>query len=171
MLPSTISKYPPLSSLCLTKPVLFYIPCVQRASLLVILSFTSLFLGAVGSQERRPSGCSGTRWRTRRRRQRRRPRTWLQLLLSHRSPNSTSDRIAYEDLDRWYELMAHGNAFLVISTWMEVLFCRCGYCFFFFSQLLSASFSILSFVFHLSAVMKSQVPECVCETLYLHGNF
>lgn len=42
-------------------------------------------------KERRPSGCSGTRWRMRRRRPRRRPRRWLQLQ-SLRNHSSTSDR-------------------------------------------------------------------------------
>lgn len=51
-----------------------------------------LFLDFLISQERCPSGCSGTQWRGRQRRLERQPRAWLQLLLSPRNPSTTSDR-------------------------------------------------------------------------------
>lgn len=43
------------------------------------------------SQERRTSGCSGTRWRTPQGRPKRRPKTWLRRHPSRRSPSSMSD--------------------------------------------------------------------------------
>lgn len=46
----------------------------------------------VVSQERRPSGCSGTQWRMLQRRPRRRQRAWLQLLPSHRNHSNTCKR-------------------------------------------------------------------------------
>lgn len=67
-------------------------------------------------RERRPSGCSGTQWRMLQRRLRRQPRAWLQLLLSHRNPSSTSDRTVCEGLLQvtWTQ----HNAFLIILTWL-----------------------------------------------------
>lgn len=73
---------------------------------------TSLVCLCQCTQERRTSGCSGTRWRTPQGRPKRRPRAWLLRPPSHRSPSSMSERTAQAELDQWRHVS--------FTTWTEL---------------------------------------------------
>ncbi len=91
---------PPVT-LCWINPAMLHILPLNRAQENMIVTIVFLSGHFLCSQERRPSGCSGTQWRMRLRRPRRRLRAWLQLLLSHRNHSSTSDMLVRAELHRW----------------------------------------------------------------------